>query len=33
LETALNHLQNIYIYNISRHLLKTSLHCRVKHKS
>jgi len=31
LETAVNYLQNKHY--ISRHLLKTSLHYRVKHKS
>ena len=31
LKTAMNYLQNKYI--ISRHLLKPSLHYRVKHKS
>jgi len=30
LETAMNYVQNIY--NTSCHLLKTSLHYRVKHK-
>jgi len=31
METAMNYLQNTY--NVSRQLLKTSLHHRVKHKS